>query len=192
MSIRGMRPADWGDVPGDVQNAAGNPLFNLVRLVWRRPTPWVKSSSTPIFEIDEPFIYALTYDHGNSPVRDRIEYIGLTSSPNTRFGNHKTAKEIVRRRGRVGFTYAPINFVMGRNRESRTKRAMEEIEHLLIWAAPDYLWNDKKQFTMPGMGIHGGRPWHIVNEGYRFRGQMPREIVYPWMLLRCGRNCATR
>jgi len=192
VALRGIRPADWGDAPSDVLNAAGNPLFNLVQLNWQEPTPWEKGQSKPTFGKDEPFIYALTYDHGSSPVRDRIEYIGLTASPKTRFGNHKTAREIVAKHGRVQFSYAPIDFVKGRNREARTKATMEEIEHLLIWAAPDYLWNDKKQFTMPGMGTNGGRAWHIINKGYRFRGQLPREIIYPWMILRCGRNRASR
>lgn len=192
MALRGMKPADWGDTPSEIQNRSGNPLFNVVELNWQRPTAWPKSQSKPTFETDEPFLYILTYDHGSSPVRDRIEYIGLTSSPRTRFGNHQTARKIVAKHGRVEFSYAPIDFVKGRNREARTKTTMDEIEHLLIWAAPDYLWNDRKQFTMPGMGQNGGRAWHILNKGHRFRGQLPNEIIYPWMLLRCGRNLAVR
>lgn len=193
MPLREYRPVDWGDQPSDVENAAGNPLFNVVELVWRDPTCWEKGQRIPQFEDDEPFVYALIRDHGKAAVKDRIEYIGLTSAPEHRFGNHKTAKQIVAKRGRVLFTYAPVDFVKGRNREARTKTALEEIEHLLIWAVPpDNLWNEQKQFTMPGLGSNGGRPWHIVNRGYRFHGQMPREIVYPWMLLKVGRNRAAR
>ena len=193
MPLRGYRAVDWGNTPADVQNAAGNPLFNLVELTWRRPTCWHKDQRVPTFVDDEPFVYALLREHGNASVQDRIEYIGLTSAPTRRFGNHKTARRIVRMRGKVLFTYAPVDFVKGRNREARTKNALEEIEHLLIWAVPpDNLCNEQKQFTMPGMGTNGGRAWHIVNRGYRFRGQMPREIVYPWMLLRLGKNRAAR
>lgn len=193
MPLHGYRPVDWGETPSEVRNAADNPLFNLVKLAWTKPSCWEKGQRVPKFQDDEPFLYALIRDHGNASVRDRIEYIGLTAAPKRRFGNHETARAIVAKRGRVLFTYAPIDFVKGRNREARTKAALEEIEHLLIWAVPpDYLCNERKQFTMPGMGKNGGRAWHILNEGYRFRGQMPREIIYPWMLLRVGRNRAVR
>jgi hypothetical protein len=66
---------------------------------------------------------------------------------------------------------------------------LEELEHLLIWAVPgEYLENDRKQFTLPGMGAHRGHAWHVRNTGYRFSGQMPHEIVYPWMMIRAGRD----
>jgi hypothetical protein len=45
---------------------------------------------------------------------------------------------------------------------------------------------------MPGFGTQGGSAWHILNTGYRFRGQMPREIIYPWMLVKPGRNRSAR
>lgn len=192
VAIRGMKAANWADEPSQVENAAGFPLFHKVELVWKRPTLWPKAQRLPKFNSSEPFIYALIRDHGKAVDRDRIEYIGLTTSPATRFGNHKTARRIVNKRGRVMFSYAPITFVRGRNRIRRLQLAIEEIEHLLIWAIPDHLENDKKQFTLPGMGINGGEAWHIINRGYRFRGRMPAEIVFPWMLLRPGRNRTAR
>jgi hypothetical protein len=66
-------------------------------------------------------------------------------------------------------------------------RAIDEIEHILIWAvSPKF--NERKMFTMPGMGKHPGRAWHIANLGERFSGTLAREIVYPWMLIKPGRN----
>jgi hypothetical protein len=184
MPLAGFRAADWGNSTDDVRNGAGSPLFKRVELRWSRPTIWTKDQRTPQYDTDEPFLYALIRNHGNSRTRDHIEYIGLTKSPSTRFGNHTTARGIVAKRGSVKFSYAPVDFIQGRNRIERIERALEEIEHLLIWAVPDDLINEKKQFTLPGLGSNGGNAWHIENTGYGFSGRMPHEIVYPWMLMR--------
>lgn len=181
--------SQWAGHPAYLENAAGNPLFKEVELNWRKPTLWGKSQRVPDFEHDKAFLYILLRDHGNSRQRDQIVYVGLTASPLTRFGDHKKAKQVVKQHGTVRFTYAPIDFVQGRNRVERLKRALEELEHLIIWAVPDrYLRNEKKMFTLPGMGSNGGNAWHVRNTGYRFSGQMPREIVYPWMMIAPGRN----
>ena len=182
--MRGFKAANWGDEPEDVRNAGDQPLYKTAELKWSRPTIWAKDQRLPRFETEEPFLYALIRNHGKSHTRDHIEYVGLTTAPKTRFGYHKTAKAIVNRRGSVKFSYAPIDFIKGRNRVERIGRALEEIEHLLIWALPDDLWNEKKQFTLPGMGKNGGNAWHIVNRGYTFSGRMPHAIVFPWMLMK--------
>ena len=142
----------------------------------------------PEFGTDEPFLYALIRNHGNSRTKDHIEYIGLTKSPLRRFGNHKKAKAIVNKSGDVGFSYAVIDFIKGKNKIDRISRALEEIEHLLIWAVGDELENQQKMVTLPGMGINRGNAWQILNKGYRFSGRMPMEIVFPWMLVRPGRD----
>jgi hypothetical protein len=38
------------------------------------------------------------------------------------------------------------------------------------------------------MAKHRANAWHLENIGFRFAGQMPREIVFPWMLVKPGRN----
>lgn len=154
--------------------------------------PLAQGSIRPQFEGNDPFLYILLRDHGNARTRDQIVYVGLTRSPGTRFGNHQRAKAIVARRGTVRFTYAPIDF-RGRNRVERVSRALEELEHLLIWAVPGrHLENEKKQFTLPGLGSRGGSAWRVYNKGYRFSGQVPIEIVYPWMLIKPGRDRSTK
>jgi hypothetical protein len=186
--LRGFYGADWGDEPADVSTRAGTSLFNAVELHWRRPKLWAKADRQPTFDTDQPFLYILLRDHGNARTKDQIVYVGLTKSPLTRFGNHTTARAIVARRGTVRFTYAPVD-LKGRNRLERIGRALEELEHLLIWAVPGgHLENEMKQFTLPGMGSRGGNAWHVRNTGYRFSGQMPREIVFPWMMVRPGRD----
>ena len=192
MPISAARPADWADEPGHIQNSVGNPMFNRIELTWTEPTQWRREERAPDFDKAEPFLYALIRDHGNAADRDRIEYIGLTTNPKARFGNHTRARKIVDKPGTVHFSYAPIDWIRGRNRVKRIKYALEQIEHLLIWAVSDNLWNDKKQFTLPGMGVNGGSAWHILNKGYRFRGRMPREIIYPWMLIVPGRDRTAR
>lgn len=187
-------PADWGDVD-DVVNSRNQPLYKHVKLDWSEPTTWQKEDGSPTFDTEEPFVYALLRNHGNSHLRNGIEYIGLTKSPNKRFYNHPTAKEIVSKNGEVTFTYAPIRFVSGRKTIRKIGIALEEIEHLLIWATYSLnheLTNDRKQNTLPGMGTNGGHAWKITNSGYRFGGRMPREIVYPWMLIVPGRNRSFR
>jgi hypothetical protein len=193
MPLERVRHADWGDAVEDVQNSAGSPLYRRVDLNWTRPTEWRKDQRVPAFDDSEPFLYALVRNHPNSKTKDHIAYIGLTESPKTRFGNHKTAKAIVSQAGSVGFSYAKLDSIRGRNKLDRIHYALEEIEHLLIWAVPpEDLWNQKKQYTLPGMGSNGGNAWHVVNGGYRVSGRMPKEIVFPWMLVRPGRNLTAK
>ncbi|MFN3837512.1 MAG: hypothetical protein ACK4MI_07335 [Brevundimonas sp.] len=192
MPIPRTKPVDWADDVADICNASDYPLFKRVDLHWEKPTEWKKGQSKPTFDTDEPFLYALIRNHWKSTTRDHIEYVGLTKSPRTRFGNHKTAREIVSERGSVMFTYAKLDAIKGRNRLDRVHTALEEIEHLLIWAIGSGLRNEKKQFTLPGMGSNGGNAWHIVNSGYHFAGRMPKEIIYPWMLVRHGRDTSAK
>jgi hypothetical protein len=188
MTIPGLKPAYWADNVAHVQNAAGNPLFKQVELDWSKPTLWTNDMRLPECDCSDPFLYALVRNHENSKTTDHIVYIGLTTAPASRFGNHPTAKKIVARKGKVGFSYAPINFITGKNKIERLSYALEQLEHLLIWAVDEHLENEKKMFTLPGMGANGGEAWHITNTGYRFSGRMPREIVYPWMLVKNGRK----
>lgn len=192
MPIPRTKPVDWADAVEDICNASDYPLFKRVDLFWQKPTLWKKGQAKPTFETDEPFLYALIRNHGNSSTRDHIEYVGLTKAPQTRFGNHTTAKGIVGERGSVMFTYAKLDAIKGRNRLKRVHTALEEIEHLLIWAIGSELRNEKKQFSLPGMGANGGNAWHIVNNGYHFAGRMPKEIIYPWMLVRNGRDTTSK
>lgn len=188
-----MKLSPWADTVGDIQNGAGVPLYKKAELKWSRPTIWSNPQKAPSFDTEEPFLYALIRNHGNAKTKDHIEYIGLTKKPKTRFGNHETAHEIACQGGTVTFSYAPINFITGRNKLARIEKALEEIEHLLIWAVPsDKLWNEQKMYTLPGLGAKGGNAWHIVNTGYRFCGQMPREIIFPWMAIVPGRDRSAR
>jgi hypothetical protein len=34
------------------------------------------------------------------------------------------------------------------------------------------------------MGLNRGSGWQIVNTGHSFLGQMPAEIIYPWLIIK--------
>jgi hypothetical protein len=186
--MHGYHSAYWADSVSSLHDSAKKPIFKIARLHWSKPTVWNKGDNVPTFDTSEPFLYVLIRNHGKSKTKDHIVYVGLTKSPKTRFGNHETAKKIVGMRGQTTFSYAPVNFIKGRNSIARMEKALEEIEHLLIWSLGFELRNLRKQYTLPGMGKNGGNAWKIIHTGYRFSGQMPREIVYPWMLIKVGRD----
>jgi hypothetical protein len=176
--------ADFGGEVASVVNARDNPLYKEMLLNWSAPILWVKGSRSPEKKIEEPCVYALVRHHGLMQGGPRIEYVGLTRQPKGRFANHQTGRKIVARNGEVHLTYAPVP-IKGRNRIENQKRALEEIEHLLIWAVwEDWMWNERKLFTLPGMGTKRGNAWHITNEGFPYAGLMPSEIAYPWMITR--------
>ncbi|WP_299640264.1 hypothetical protein [Devosia sp.] len=182
--------ADFGGQPSEISNRSDGPLFQTVELNWSKPKLWEKGFGAPV-DHDEPCLYLLQRDHPSSTRSMRIVYVGLTVSPKTRFLNHPTANRIVGMRGSTFLSYAVVRFT-GRNRETREKYTLEQVEHLLIWALWNELENEKKMFTLPGMGVNGGTAWQILNSGYRFQGQMPKEIVYPWMVIKPGRDRSAR
>ncbi len=192
--MRGYHPADWGPSPSVVENAAGKGLFKLVELNWSKPVRLPKNGDVPKFPRNDPIVYVILRDHGKLKKTENIRYVGLTIKPKTRFEGHHAIKKLASLRGSVRFSSAVVK-IKGRNKTTRVGKALQEIEHLLIWAlwAFDHdLVNQKKQYTLPGLGQNGGGAWQVQNAGYRFKGRMPLEIVFPWMLLKVGRDRSTR
>jgi hypothetical protein len=188
MPIPSLKPADWGDSVDSLQTIAGHQLYKRVDLNWTRPTEWRKEMKVPDFDTKEPFLYALIGNQNRSDDFGHIVYVGLTKAPKTRFAKHWKAREILEKDDSVLFSYAELNHIRGRDRLRRVGLAMEEIEHLLIWALPpEHLKNVAKQASIPGQGKNHGNAWHVINGGYRFSGRMPREIVFPWMIVKSGR-----
>jgi hypothetical protein len=183
----GLRPADLGGAPGDVANSAGASLFKSVELNWSKPILWTKGRASPTDRPDA-CLYIIMHDHGNAHYKARIRYVGLSKNPAKRFLNHPKAHEIVSLSGQASISFAFIDFIRGKNKIERQSFAMEEIGHLLIWTLWPTLLNERKMYTLPGMGPNGGNAWQIKNDGYRFHGQMPRQIVYPWLLVQAGRD----
>jgi hypothetical protein len=185
---------DLGGDPSEICNAQNRRLFKAVTVQWSTPKPLPKSDDVDLGEefLEPGYLYALVRNHGRSHYRDWIVYIGISNDLMTRFKNHPKVDEIRKIRGCCSISIGKIDF--GRYltaKNAGNRRAIEELEHIYIWTLYDDLWNEKKQYTLPGMGRHGGRAWDIVNEGYKFSGRMPRRIVYPWIMVDV-RNDRTR
>jgi hypothetical protein len=182
-----LQPADFGGEVANIHNSLGHTLFKTLSISWTKPRVWKRDEPAPkgLADVTAAYVYALTRDHGKSLRKPPIVYIGLSKN-RTRFYNHPKAKKIRNMKGKTLVSIGIIDFGKHHHKKG-TKPAIEEIEHLLIWAlSPKF--NEKKKFTMPGMGKNPGRAWHVRNIEHRFNGQMPREIVYPWMLIKLGRD----
>lgn len=177
---------DQGSDPASICNSQNRQLYKSVSIHWTTPEPLEKHGDIilPDEFLEPGYLYALVRNHGNSRTKDSIVYIGITNNLKQRFKNHPKVDQIRGARGQTGLSIGEIDFGSYRTaKTSGNRRAIEELEHLLIWTLWGDLWNEKKQFTLPGMGQHGGRAWDVSNEGYKFSGRMPRRIVYPWIMI---------
>lgn len=189
MTEKGLKPAEWVD---DRDRSVVS-LFQEIKLEWSDPQPWNRNSGPPKVLGSDPLLYVLTRNHRRQKDIDRIVYIGITTDPHGRFKNHHKT-DLAQMNGGVGFSYANVKLI-GRGGGLRTERALHDIEHLLIWSVSDcwaFLRNDKKMWSLPGMGSSGISAWYIINSGYNFSGRMPREIIYPWMLVKNERSSHER
>jgi len=185
---RQFKCADWGGEIREIKTSQDHPVFKEVEVTWSKPRIWVAGETAPI-DPDSDLtncLYCLVRDHHRANAKTRIAYVGITQDASKRFVNHHVAKRLTSMRGQTSLTIGTVNFG-SYWRKGGTRLALEQLEHLLIWA----LWpeeNDRKSSTLPGMGAHSTKPWHVKNLGFRFAGTMPRELVYPWMLIKPGRD----
>ena len=181
-----FKAADYGSEPTLLLSSArGGPSYQAATVSWTIPTLWKRGTKPSLPVGQASFLYIIVRDHHAAGDRDRIFYIGLTTNPRARFQNHPKAEQILARRGDCYLSVGAVAISNVKFEANRQKTALEELEHLYIWL----LWNkdienSNKQYTVPGLGQNGGHAWHITNEGYMFSGKMPREIVYPWMLVK--------
>jgi hypothetical protein len=187
---RQFKPADYGCDVEELGNGSGQ-LFKPVSIEWSLPRTWDVGMRAPIDDeyLEPGYLYAITRNHHSAKTRDTIVYVGITSNLDARFKNHPKAREFADRRGPTGLSIGEIDFhgyksAMGKN----NRAALEGLEHILIWAIGPTLYNDRKQLSLPKFRPPVAQSWHITNTGYRFAGRMPREIIYPWMLIKPGRD----
>lgn len=188
MSIpKGFKAIDWGGEIDQVVTSQSKKIFKPVRIHWSEPTAWLRDEYAPIAKGVErkDCLYCLLRDHHKARQRKQIVYVGITNNLDRRFHNHAVAAQLREKKGTTLLSVGEVDFGSFW-RQAGSKKATEQLEHLLIWA----IWpkfNDRKSDTLPGMGSSATKPWHVVNSGHRFQGQMPREIVYPWMLTLPGK-----
>jgi hypothetical protein len=184
----GFKIADFGSEIGGLQNGAGHPIFKQVTIDWCEPKQWARDGGAPIDAAENSLghVYAIVREHHKAKTRQNIAYIGISQKIETRFYIHPKAEEIRSLRGQAYLSIGNIAFGKWTHQKSVLKY-INDIEHILIWAIdPDF--NEKKMYSLPGFGQNGVRAWHIINTGHRFAGRMPREITYPWMILKPGRD----
>lgn len=189
---RHFKPADFGDEPED----AG--LFCLATIDWSPPAEWDEDGRPPLDAAErDDALYVLVRDHWRKSRKNTIEYVGMTTVLPSRFADHRCANEL---RALRGTTLLSIGNVIFSGKESRWARnnlglSLRQIEHILIWALPPPLRNTQGQYVLPvlsGKNVAHAKPWIIRNEGHRFHGRMPREIVFPWMIIKHGRDRSQR
>jgi hypothetical protein len=188
-----FKPVYQGVDPSEICNSQGKPIYKPISVEWQPPISISGEDKVVIPDeyLDPGYLYALVRNHGNSHQKDRIVYIGITNSLKQRFANHPKVDEIRKTRGSTSMSIASVNFgKFSRIPKSgeQHRRAIEELEHVYIWTLWGDLWNERKSFTLPGMGSNGGQAWDISNTGHKFSGRMPERIVYPWILAKARRN----
>lgn len=191
-----LRALDLGFDTADVMNNAGRPLFKPISVSWSTPTRLTKDGDIVLDDCDyleAGYLYAIVRNHGNAAKADTIRYIGITNNLETRFRNHPKMTELRSKGGETSLSIGTIDFGGYRTaRGTGNRRAIEELEHIFIWTLWHDLLNDKKQLTAPGMGKHRGRAWDITMKGYQFSGQMPKRIIYPWIVTEPRRDKSSK
>jgi hypothetical protein len=184
---KGFKPADLGGEPDEFDC---KPQYQAASITWSKPKPWLRDEDAPISGAERKpgYLYAISWDHHRAARRETIAYIGITKNLERRFLNHPAAEDLLARKRKTFLSIGHVDFGRFTNPSERTKRITEELEHILIWALWEDLINDRKTICIPGFGRGGGRAWHVTNGGHRFSGRMPREIIFPWMLIKPGRD----
>ncbi|MDR9759416.1 GIY-YIG nuclease family protein [Rhizobium redzepovicii] len=185
-----FKPADYGPDVEELGNGAGR-FFKPALVDWSRPRDWEVGARAPVDEeyLEPGYLYAITRNHHRAKTRDTIVYIGITNNLDSRFNNHPKARQFADMRRPTGLSIGTIDFGSYRTaKTSGNRAAIEGLEHILIWALWPTLFNDMKQMSLPKFKAPIAQAWHITNIGYRFVGRMPREIIYPWMLIKPGRD----
>ena len=178
----GFKAADLGGEPSDLECSA---KYQRITIEWSTPEAWgSKEELAPIDEsLKKPgYLYAISWGHHRAKQLETIAYIGITDNLDRRFNNHPTADKLRARKRKTFLSIGRIDFGRLSNKSERTRWITEQLEHLFIWTLWQTLVNERKMVRMPGFGTGGGHAWHIINEGHKFGGHMPSEIVYPWIL----------
>jgi hypothetical protein len=187
----GFKVADFLYEADELENSSGR-LFKPAVISWSLPRTWKSDERAPtgLDNLEPGYLYAIVRNHHRARTRDTIVYVGITNNLDRRFANHPKASDLAGMRGETGLSIGRIDFGSYRTaRNSGNRKALEGIEHLLIWAlwSPSLL-NDRKVMSLPNFRAPVAQAWHVKNEGYRFKGRMPRELVFPWMLVKPGRD----
>jgi hypothetical protein len=189
---RHFKPADFDAEPAELEQ------FCVATIDWTTPSEWDEDDNPPLGAAERnDALYLLVRDHWRKARKNTIEYVGMTTALPTRFREHRCAGELREMRGTTLLSVGNVTFSGKGSRWAREKLglSLRQIEHILIWALPPPLRNIQGQYVLPvlsGKNVAHAKPWIIRNEGHRFHGRMPREIVFPWMIIKHGRDRSQR
>lgn len=188
-----FKVADFGDEPDETGH------YCVAKIDWSEPKPWDEDGFAPLGAAKrKDALYVLVRDHWRANRKNSIVYVGMTVNLPGRFREHHCADRLRKKRGSTLLSIGNVSY-SGRHKlwASRNPgKALKQIEHILIWALPN-LENDKNQFSIPllaGKNVAEAKPWIIKRDirSHRFHGRMPREVVYPWMIVKPGRDRSVR
>ncbi len=185
---RHFKLADFGDEP----DLTG--FFCLATVDRSEPKEWDEDGYAPLGAAERgDALYVLVRDHWRATRKNTIVYVGMTTNLPKRFVEHHRANEIRQKRGSTLLSVRTVTFSGKHSLWARRHpaKSLRQIEHILIWALPPPLLNSQNQYSMPllsGNNVGQAKPWIIRREGHRFHGRMPREVVYPWMVVKLGRD----
>jgi hypothetical protein len=179
--------ADFGDSPANLTDC-----FRTATITWSQPVAWPKTEVRPLWDkpasMKRAGLYILMGDHGNKKVRNEIQYVGKAKSFHHRLQrSHHKASEIGTKINGRSVSFGTISHF-----QKKSSSKLGEIEDILMWALWPSLVNQAGIWSLPSMrpstgkGKKKARAW-IINrdpDGYDFGGQMPSQIVYPWMLIK--------
>ena len=173
VDIKKYKPVDFGNTQ-DLKD------FFHIEIKWEKPVKWADFEG-----LKKPFIYAIINSHKNRKHGPEIQYVGITENGNSRFKQ----KDYEGKLSIGNYTSISVGNVSSQQKIKLRKmgrETLEQLEHIFIWALCDkhVLYNYKKQDTLPGWGLNGTEAYHITNRGFRFWQKMPREVIYPWILVR--------
>lgn len=185
---RHFKLADFGAEPDE----AG--LFCLATVEWSEPMEWDENGKPPLeAAAHKDALYVLVRDHWRASRKNTIVYVGMTTNLPNRFVDHHCASTLLKRRGSTLLSIGNVSFSGKHSLWARRNpaKSLRQLEHILVWALPPPLMNIQNQYVIPllsGKNVGEAKPWIIRREGHRFHGRMPREIVYPWMAVKLGRD----
>jgi hypothetical protein len=179
--------ADFGNSPVNLSD-----YYTSATITWSEPVEWPKNDVRPHWDDPEKMkragLYILMGDHGNKKTCREIQYVGKAYSFHNRLQrSHHKAAEIGSKISGRSVSFGTIPYF---TKSASSK--LGEIEDILMWALWPSLMNQAGIWSLPSMrpstgkGKKKARAW-IINrdpDGYDFGGQMPTQIVYPWMLIK--------
>ncbi|MHB8283640.1 MAG: hypothetical protein ACYDD1_03095 [Caulobacteraceae bacterium] len=170
----------WDELP-ELRNSAGRYYYRKAVITWSRPREWFSDERE--FNVPDDWrghggLYAMLRSHWRQTDARRVAYIGKAIDFANRLNDQHQHIDIVRRLGRTEISCGRVRF---ENIRARFGHYLE-LEDIVKFAVVAHLENKQGMESLPGFRAsqrQAMQPWLIVNDGYKFGGLMPKNIIYP-------------